>query len=229
MMTRPIVTVPFDLLRVMAIDWDIDWRGQPSAASTADTTQVVYNRFPRWVGALSLVHQKAMIGRWRALRWSAEGRAGIYRLPMIDPGVFNRRAVLTAQQAGLGNPFSTGSYFATGSGFYAGPFVEAAEFAAAGATEIRLLIADASLVPVPGQIISADDWPMGVTEVLSEGAGVYAVSVQMPLRAAIAVGDPISLVGIGRFEVLDDLAGRAGYGPRPVSSPAIEFREVLTR
>lgn len=228
-MSRPLVTVPMDLLTATEIDWDIDWRGQPGAESTADTSQVVYNRFPRWVGALSLVQPPAIIGRWRALRWSAQGRAGIYRLPMIDPAIFDREAVLGAESATRGNPFSTGSYFSTASGFYAGPFVEAASAAAAGAEELRLTITDLALVPVVGQIISADDLPMGVTYVVPQSGSTYLVGVQMPLRAAIAAGDIISLVGIGRFEVLTDMAGRAGYGLDRVSRPSIEFREVLTR
>lgn len=228
-MTRPLVTVPLDLLTATEVDWDIDWRGQPGSESTADTTQVVYNRFPRWVGALSLVQPPEIIGRWRALRWSAQGRAGIYRLPMLDPAIFDRAAVLGGMDAELGIPFSTGSYFSTGHGFYAGPFVAAAEAAAAGATELRLTIPEAGLVPVPGQIVSADDRPMGVTCVVDEGGGTYRIGIQMPLRAAISAGDAISLVGIGRFEVLTDMAGRAGYGLNRVSTPGIEFREVLDR
>ncbi|WP_343502142.1 MULTISPECIES: hypothetical protein [Roseobacteraceae] len=228
-MTRPLVTVPEDLIESSSFNWDIDWRGQPGAESTADTTQVVFNRFPRWVGSLDPTLTRELIGRWRALRWSAQGRAGIYRLPMLDPAVFNRLSVLSAQQVQLGNPFSTGSYFSTGSGFYPGPYVEAAESAAAGASEVRLTVPMLGLVPVPGQIISADDWPMGVTYVIPEGGDTYLVGVQMPLRAAITAGDAISLVGIGRFEVTDDLAGRAAYGQHLISTPSIEFREVLAR
>ncbi|MCA0947344.1 hypothetical protein LCM08_20670 [Salipiger pacificus] len=224
-MTRPLVTVPLDLLETSSIDWDIDWRGQPGTESTADTTQVVFNRFPRWVGSLSLTHTRELIGRWRALRWSAQGRAGIYQLPMIDPGVFNPLKMLTDQQAALGNQLTLPS----SSEAYIGPVAVAAEAAAAGASQIRISIPVMGLAPVVGQIISADDWPMGITSVTPEGMDTYLLGIQMPLRAAIASGDTIRLVGTGRFEVIDDMAGRAGYGQHLVSTPSIEFREVLTR
>lgn len=225
-MTRPLVTVPLDLLKLSSIDWDIDWRGQPAAESTADTTQVVYNRFPRWVGSIGLIHKREAIGRWRALRWSAQGRAGIYRLPMLDPGVFNRKSMSQSSRCDL---YSYASRFAAGDDFYDGPFIYAAAAAAAGAKEVRVSVPLLGQVPVPGQIISADDWPMGVTTVSYEGGSTYLIGVQMPLRAAISAGAAISLVGVGRFEVLDDMAGRAGYGPVAVSTTSIEFREVLTR
>lgn len=228
-MSRRVVTVPYDLLTATEIDWDIDWRGQPGAETTADTSQVVYNRFPKWVGALSLVQPPEIVGRWRALRWSAQGRAGIYRLPMIDPVSFDRERELGSEVASRGNPFSTGSYFSSGSGFYAGPFVEAAAAASAGSEEIVLKISDPALVPKVGQIISADDLPMGITHVIADSESTYRVGIQMPLRAPISAGAAISLVGIGRFEVLTDMAGRGGYGLDRVSTPSIEFREVLAR
>ena len=228
-MMRPLVTIGDHLMRVIEVDWTIDWRGSPTSDATSGFTQTVYNAFPRWVGSMQMRLPKNMIGPWRAAMLAGQGRAGIYRLPMVDEAVFSRAAVLTAQQIAHGNPFSTGSYFSTGSGFDAGPFIPATEAAAMGATEIRVTIATAALVPVLGQIISADDWPMAVTYVVPEGAGVYRLGIQMPLRAAIAEGAPIRLVAVGRFEVLDDLAGRAAYGLDLVSTPSISFREVLTR
>ena len=227
-MSRPLVTIGYHLMMVTDVDWTIDWRGSPTSDATSGFTQTVYNAFPRWVGSLQMRLPGKMIGHWRAALWAGQGRAGIYRLPMIDRAVFNRAAVLSAAQAAQGNPFSTGNYFSTGSGFDAGPFVPAAA-AAAGTDETRVTTANPALVPVAGQIISADDWPMGVTYVVPEDGNVYRLGIQMPLRAAIAEGDPIRLVAMGRFEVLDDLAGRAAYGLDLVSTPSISFREVLTR
>ena len=148
---------------------------------------------------------------------------------MIDEAVFSRAKVLSLAQITRGVPFSTGAYFSTGAGFDAGPFIAAAEAAEVGASEIRVTTTTAALVPVLGQILSADDWPMAVTHVVPEDGNVYRLGIQMPLRAAIAQGDPIRLVAMGRFELLDDLAGRAAYGLDLVSTPTISFREVLTR
>ncbi|HBT01659.1 MAG TPA: hypothetical protein DEB47_17785 [Citreicella sp.] len=223
------MTIGYHLMRMIQFDWAIDWRGSPSADATSGFTQTVFNAFPRWVGTVGVTLSYGWIGHWRAAMWAGQGRAGIYRLPMIDPAIFNRASVLTAAQMAQGNPFSTGSYFSTGSGFDPGPFIPATEAAAAGATEIRVTTANAALVPVPGQILSADDWPMGVTYVVPEDSNVYRLGIQMPLRAAIAEGAPVRLVAMGRFEVLDDLAGRTPYGFQPSSTPSISFREVLTR
>lgn len=228
-MSRPLVTVPMDLLTATEIDWDIDWRGQPGAESTADTSQVIYNRFPRWVGALSLVQPPVIIGRWRALRWSAQGRAGIYRLPMIDPAIFDRTVVPQKMASSLGFGFPVGSDFLGDFSEQAVPTVSVATAAPAGAEVLRISVTDLDLVPTVGQIISADDWPMGVTDVSHEGGTTYVLGVQMPLRAPISAGASISLVGMGRFEVLTDMAGRGSYGLDRVSTPSIEFREVLTR
>ncbi len=228
-MSRTVVTIGYQLMRLAQAEWSIDWRGSPTAEATSSFTQTVFNAFPRWVGTLGLLVRRDMVGQWRAAMWAGQGRAGIYRVPMIDPATFNRLAVLSAQQAAQGNPFSTGAYFSTGAGFDAGPFIPATEAAAAGSTEIRVTATDAALVPVAGQILSADDWPMGVTYVLPEGDGVYRLGIQMPLRAAIAEGAPVRLVAMGRFEVLDDLSGQPVYGASPISTASLKFREVLNR
>ena len=228
-MTRRVVTIGYDLMRVTQVDWSIDWRGSPTAEATNGFRQVVYNQFPQWVGTIALTLTGARLGRWRAAILSGQGRAGIFRLPMIDPALFRRAAVLTAAQLAQGTPFSTGARFSTGAGFDPGPFIAAAEAAEAGASEIRVTTARPELVPVPGQILSADDWPMAVTSVVPEEGSIYRLGIEMPLRAAIAEGDPIRLVAMGRFELLDDLAGRVPYGLSPVSTPTISFREVLTR
>ena len=79
-------------MRMAQVNWDIDWRGQPSAERSDGSTQVVNNAFPRWVGSPRVVLNSGQLAQWRAIRWQAQGRLGIYRVFMVDPHVFNRRA-----------------------------------------------------------------------------------------------------------------------------------------
>ncbi|NRB18058.1 MAG: hypothetical protein HRU33_10960 [Rhodobacteraceae bacterium] len=77
--------------------------------------------------------------------------------------------------------------------------------------------------------MSHDDWPFVVTWVTLISGDVYELSIQMPLRAAIAVGDLINLRGVGRFEAVDEKAGNPAYDLQRVSKIQLSFREVLTR
>ncbi|ETX26514.1 hypothetical protein [Roseivivax isoporae] len=227
-MQRPIVTVPYSMMCALERDWWIDWRGQAEAERVGGGTQVVFNQFPRWMGEMAFSFTAEKSAYWRAIAWAAQGRLGIYRLFMADPLVFIRAKVLPADWIRLGKPFSNDQRFSTGYGFDPGPQVSAAAAAAPGAEEILVTVTDPGLVPKQGQIISADDWPMGVLWVAAEGGDVYRLGVTLQ-RATIAVGDPISLVATGLFEALDDLGSRLAYGKSRTSAPTMTFREVLNR
>ncbi|ETX26597.1 hypothetical protein [Roseivivax isoporae] len=227
-MQRPIVTVPYSMMCAPTRDWWIDWRGQGEAERVGGGTQVVFNQFPRWMGELSFRFSRERSAYWRSIAWAAQGRVGVYRLFMADPLVFNRADAVPADWLTMGKPFSNDQRFSSGSGFDPGPQVPAAAAAAPGAEEIVVTVTDSALVPKQGQIISANDWPMGVLWVSAEGGDVYRLGVTLQ-RATIAVGDPISLVATGLFEALDDVASRLGYDRGRVTSPAMTFREVLNR
>jgi len=225
-MQRLIVTVPAAFLRFISVDWDIDWRGQSLGENNGGGSQVVYNRFPRWVGTPSIILQGSAIAGWRAIRAEAQGRVGIYRIPMCDPAGFHFSATGAGVPA-AGIPFSEGPTFESGYGFAYEPRCTASASAAAGATSI--LVEDSDAVPVPGQIMSANSWPFVVTSVTEVSSGVYDLTVQMPLRAAISAGDTVLLRGEGLFEAVEDSMGRPSYGAGRLSKVKLSFREVLNR
>jgi len=226
-MRRPIITVPPGFLRKLSVEWDIDWRGQSLGDNSGGNTQSVFNRFPRWVGSPEVLIGRAEIGRWRAIRAAAQGRAGIYRVSMCDPAIF-RDADTGASVPVFGIPFSEDNQpFSTGQGFAYEPVCVAASAAAAGATQIR--VGDADAPPVVGQIMSHNLWPFAVTSVTELAGGEYEIGVQMPLREAIPAGADIKLRGEGLFEAVEDSMGRHKYGPGYASRVPLSFREVLNR
>ncbi len=219
-MQRPIVTLPVDFMKFLQVDWDIDWRGQGLGENTGGGSSTVFNRFPRWTGAPSMFLEGAELAQWRGIRAMAQGRLGIYRLPMVDPIGFGG-ASSTEQ------PFANGSSFATGSGFAAEPLCFAALSAERGADQIR--VSGAAVAPRIGQIMSQGHWPFMVTWVSEVAAGVFDLGIQMPLRQDVAAGDPIQLEGKGLFEVVEGGAGRSSYGVTRLTQITLNFREVLNR
>ncbi|NIZ63284.1 hypothetical protein DL239_20155 [Sedimentitalea sp. CY04] len=222
-MQREIVTIPPNFLRVLNVDWDIDWRGQSVGDATSGSSATVYNSFPRWVGSPKVSLVRDEITQWRAIRAQAQGRVGIYRMEMVDPLGF-----IAPDVNPNGVSFSGGGLFNGGSGFAYTPICRAVNPAGAGATEIRLDVAGEA-APVVGQIMSHDDWPFVVVWASLVSGNVYDVGIQMPLRADIAVNDLINLRGVGRFEAVDESAGNPAYDRRRVSSIQLSFREVLSR
>ncbi|WP_372570360.1 hypothetical protein [Ruegeria jejuensis] len=210
----------------MSFDWDIDWRGQPASDRTSGNSQVVYNAFPRWVGSPQILLRKEQIRNWRAFRATAQGRVGIYRIRLCDPVGFG----LSETGAGIGSkgvPFSTSTFFSADVGFAYDP--KATVNIAADAGSEQLTITSPDVAPKVGQIMSYDDWPFQVTTVRTTGADTYSIGIQMPLRSAITAGESVSLAGIGRFEAVEDGMGNPTYGAAHVSTPRLQFREVLTR
>ncbi len=221
-MQRPIVTLPVDFMKFLQVDWDIDWRGQGLGENTGGGSSTVFNRFPRWVGSPGVYLKGDAIAQWRAIRATAQGRVGIYRLPMLDPVGFDCGPAAHADV-----PFSNGVSFATGNGFAVEPLCFAALSAERGADQIR--VSGAAVAPRIGQIMSQGHLPFMVTWVSEVAAGVFDLGIQMPLRQDVAAGDPIQLEGKGLFEVVEGGAGRSSYGVTRLTQVKLNFREVLSR
>ena len=226
-MQREIVTIPASLFRELKMTWDIDWRGQPGGQSNTGISQTVYNAFPRWVGQPEVFLNGSAITQWRAIRAQAQGRVGVYRVPMCDPLGFSMAD--TGQSFPTGIPFSNGQPFSTGFGFAYEPFAVAASAASAGATQIRVDVSAVGVAPKTGQIMSHSEWPFMVTWVTEVSTDVYDIGIQMPLRAAIAVDDPVLMQGVGLFEAIDEGMGNPVYGATQFSTVRLSFREVLNR
>lgn len=223
-MQRPVINVPDQLMRTMQVDWSIDWRGQQSGEVNAGTTQTVYNAFPRWVGSPTWHLRRQDILTWRAIRSAAQGRVGIYRLPLIDPLGFSSAFDLK------GIPFSNDMPFSHGLGFSYRPYVTAATSAARGSTSLRVDVTGAGdLVPVQGQLLSHNDWPFLVVSVCRVSALIYNLNIQMHLRDDVAAGDRIDLRAFGLFEAVEEGMGNPAYGRDHRARPQMSFREVLSR
>ncbi|KAF0675067.1 hypothetical protein PMES_02588 [Profundibacterium mesophilum KAUST100406-0324] len=227
-MERRIITIPPGLFAPTQFDWDIDWRAQ-SAGETGDgVTRTVFNAFPRWIGSPSVVLVHSQIAAWRAIRAQAQGAVGVYRVPMSDPITYSPRGAAPEGWIDDGVPLANGQRLATGEGTSYEPFVRAKRAEAAGAEVIRIDTGGQS-VPVPGQIMSHDDWPFVLTSATRLSGTIYECQVQMPLRRALPLGARIDLRARGLFEIASDGTGNPAYGASRVSSITVEFREWLNR
>ncbi|MGB1215864.1 MAG: hypothetical protein ACPG4X_21020 [Pikeienuella sp.] len=226
-MERPVIEIPVSFFLKLNMDWDIDWRGQSVGEATGGNTQVVYNRFPRWIGTPEVFLYGDKIRQWRALRARAQGRVGIYSIAMCDPAGY------IDVNAGLfetGIPFSNGEPFSTGFGWEYRPYFMAVSDYGPGATTIRVDVGPMNgAVPLEGQIMSHNDWPFIVDHVANVSGDIYDLAIQMPLRSTIAIDDRIDLMPRGRFEAIEDMMGNPAYGASRTSKIRLQFREVLTR
>ncbi len=223
-MARAIITMPASInKRLSAIDWDIDWRTQPSPEGTDGNSRVMVGGFPRWVGSLNLTLFRDDILTWRATRAQAKGRLGLYRVIMVDPIV---PVPIEGQPWGNGQPWANGLPW-VGESFWV---VETA--AARGATSVRVTIPTDAPVPKVGQIVSHDDWPTRVVAA-SLASGVWTLTIDRPLMAAAQINDTIDLRAKGVFEASDDAAGNPSYESgrtrRHTSYATIQLREYLSR
>ncbi|GGE26588.1 hypothetical protein SAMN05421774_11256 [Gemmobacter megaterium] len=218
-MIRDIIDIPLPFLRALTVDWRPDWRGQPPATGTDGSDQVVYNAFPRWVGAPQLVLPPEMVGAWRALVLRGQGRVNAYRVRMVDPVVSpvwsgaGWREVWSAWQSGL--------YVEPR------PQMPCAAPAAAGATSI---VVDESALSRPitvGSFLSYQDWPFAVTGRSGSGA---ATTLQVELlRVAIPAGAQIDVIARGVFLASGDAMGLPAYGLDRVARPQLDLVEWITR
>lgn len=215
-----IITVPLALMRATAVDWHIDVRGQSAGSANDGSSQIVFNRFPRWIGAPRVVLRDGLIAQWRAVLWQLEGRANVLRVPMLDPaGILPRRE---------GIPFANGLPFASGQGFAYSPFVICPAGAAAGSDSILVDPSTAEGLLKEGMILSHEDWPIGVTWMQPEG-DLLRLGVRPHLRRAIPADAIVALAASGLFLLEDDLSGSASYEKAMVSRPTLNLVEWLNR
>lgn len=222
-MQRPVITFPHCLFRALRVDWHIDWRGQPGRDTASGLSKTVFNAFPRWVGTPTIALAGDNLRRFKAVIAEGQGRVGLFRVPMWEGS-----ALPPPAPSSTGVPFANGVTFADGATFAWEPFCTASRAAARGATEIEVS-APAPYVPLQGQILSVGDWPFRVTSVWDLGSDLYRLSVQMPLRAAIAANDPVMLRPYSWFELADDMGGRLAHGRTTLATTEVAFREVLRR
>ena len=218
-MGRKIVTSPTDLMRVLDVNWDVEWRGQPPASTVGGIDVATYNRFPRFIGAPTLVLAGDRIAHWRAIRAAAGGRTAIYQVPMIDP---------VAAQSGPQVPYSQGQFHSEGQGFDYAPTVELVAAVAAGDTSIVIDETGADFAVKPGAFLSYNFWPFIVTSRIPLGGGQVELGVEM-LRTAIPAGSRIEQRARGLFIASDDQMGNPAYGLTFVSRPKLSFVEYLNR
>lgn len=212
-----IITISRPMMLAIDCNWDIDWRGQSAGGNNAGGAQIVYNRFPRWIGSPTLRLGDDQVNQWRAVRAAAQGRANVFRVPMIDHGDVEYFE---------GIPFDNGETFSTGQGMAYAPFVSTVAAAAAGASDI--LVSEGDETVRVGQFISHDDWPALVTWRTEEGANVR-LGIQMPLRRAIPAAAEIQLRAHGLFRATDDTMGNPAIGLVRFSEPQLSFEEWLNR
>lgn len=223
-MKRDVVTIPRALFRNIRPDWDVDFRGQSLGATAGGTNVSVYNAFPRYVGSINLPLHGAEIGRWRAIRNRARGRANMYRVVMNDPAV---NPIRMPYENGI--PFSNGARFSTGFGFAYEPIATAPVAASSGATELVVDVESAAQAPRVGQIMGAGYWPFTVEHVEPVTDTRHRIEFFPPLRQNVATGGIVRLRGVGLFEVVTEGEGLPTYGGSKISMATMSFREVLTR
>lgn len=218
-MIRDVIDVPAIFMRAMAVDWRPDWRGQSAAVGTDGSEQVVFNRFPRFVGKPSLRLPREMLGEWRAIALKGMGRVNAYRMRMIDPMTVRMRggdwrSDWLAYQAGLYQERR--------------PQVVCALGASAGASSV---VVDETSAPEPirvGAYLSHGDWPFAV---VSRSGPTNAVSLGVVmLRKAIPPGAAIDLVARGVFVAVADDVGFATYEHgAPTTGIDLDLQEWITR
>lgn len=215
-MNREIIDVPLLLSRAMTMDWRPDWRGQPSAVGLDGSEQVVYNRFPRFIGSPQIAVRPEALGHWRALILRGEGRVNAYRFRMPT---FKTRGAVSWRD----------DWRAYEAGLYVEPRPQilCPAGATAGATSI---VVDETSAPRPipvGCYLSHDDWPFAVVGRSGSGAAT-TLEVKM-LRRAIPPGGQIDLVARGLFLATSDAMGFPEYGVERVARPQLELQEWITR
>lgn len=230
-MQRALITPGPELLVTLAVDWDIDWRGQATPETLAGGSGTVYTGRPRWTGRLGLHVNADKLLAYRGTRWAGRGRSNIWRIPMVDP--VGQSDLLQAAPSGWlasGGPLDTGQTLSTGMAMRYAPALRVEATAAKGATSLTVWSGGAPRGPLQGQILSHDDWPMGVTSVTAAAAAdTWVITVEPPLRAAIPQGDLVELIAYGRFELRTEASGAPEYGRGFYGKPQIEFAEVLDR
>lgn len=199
--------------RALTCDWFPDFRSQ-SVGSATGVDQISFSAYPQWVGKPQISLHGAQIRQWRALLAYSQGRARVWRVPLVDKG----------NTSGDGNYWSGGIPWEGGILWAYDPIIACAAGAAAGAEQIVVQEGDYSVTV--GQFISHGDWPYIVTERIVDGAST-TIGVQPPLRQAIPAAASISLRAFGLFRLASDMSGNPAYDGAFHSRPTVEFQEWL--
>lgn len=217
-MIREIIDVPLPLMRLTQVLWDIDWGAQSVGLDTGAGDQILFNRFPRFVGTLGLRFERDGIGHWRALRARVQGRRNALRLRLVDPP--------TMQAVGVA---VDGGWDAWLAGLYSEPrpTIRCRIGVSAGATEIAVDETTAAAPVAVGAHLSFDDWPFLVTG--RSGSGASAVLQVSLLRAAVPTDAQIDLIPRGLFVPVDASAGGAAIDRRLRSAVEWQVSEWITR
>lgn len=229
-MFRDTVTIPQGLLKILSFDWRINWRNQSSGEFMDGATGTHFGGVPRWEGQPTAFLSGRDIAQWAAIRDTAQGKRGLYRVPMADPAAYVHAGTgATRSQIENGVPLSVDTFFSDGTGFGYEAFAVAVGSTAAGASTIRVDVASCGdLAPVIGQIMSAQDWPFRVTSVTSVSGTQYDLTVQR-LRVAINDGDFLPMRGVGLFEAVEAEMGATQYGAGQHTTVQLGFIEALRR
>lgn len=215
-MNREIIDVPLPFATMLNIGWTVDWGGQSAGTGTDGSEQIVLNRFPRWIGSGDMVILPEMLGHWRAIIASGQGRVNAYRLRMIDPGLWER-------------PIRGRNFRAWRDGVYVEPRPQVPAVAAASAGSTTITV-DERLAeqPIPvGAILSFEDWPFLVRA--RSGSGAETVLTVTMQRRAIPEGGQIDLIARGVFAASSEAMGWPLYGSGYVAQPKLEVQEWITR
>ncbi|WP_299558729.1 hypothetical protein [uncultured Sulfitobacter sp.] len=212
-------------MRVTKVNWWIDWRGQSAGSGNDSTEQIVYNRFPRWIGSPEVLLRGDAILQWRAHMMAARGRVGLFRVPMMD-ALSYAPSLHGHNPDGL--PFSTGKRFNTGKGFGYAPYATNLTAAVAGATSLEINDDNAPRPVRQGVYISFNDWPYVVTSVSQDG-GTKVITVETPLRENIPAEAMIDLDAKGIFIADTDTMGNPEYGKDLKANPTASFVEWINR
>lgn len=212
-----IITIPHGVMRALNCDWDIEWRTQSAGESTGGGEQIYAPSFPRWIGSPRLSLYGEGLRLWRATRAKAQGRANIYRVPLID-------------RDDLPDPYGTTDYAGRPlNGDYGdGPTGLTVGNRVAGATAVT--VAPGLYRPEVGRFISINDWPYLVTDVVTEASTSREIaSIQPSLRRAVAGGSVVNFRAHGLFRATDDSMGRVDVGPNGHAEVDLAFQEWITR
>lgn len=222
-MTPPIVTLRYDVLHVVEVDWTLDWRNTSSGRAMDGSNQIVGFGFPRWMGEPQFRLRPGVIGPFQAARDAAQGLAGIWRVPMIDPVNMDRERALRVRKKTL--PFDEGPLFSSGVGFQWDPILLAPDGAKKGDKSIRLT---GEFLTV-GQVVSYKDWPFRILSLLDDPAGGKLATVAPAVRCDIPVGGIVQAVGHGLFQLTDGASGSVAYGLDRMGTPSLSFVEWINR
>lgn len=206
-----IIQMPYQIMRAINCDWDVDWRSQSSGEGTDGVEQIFLNPMPRWIGSPSLSLHGQLVRDWRATRAKARGRVHVYRVPMID-------------HDGISDAYGSDARAINGTGLGDGPTLAVNTGAGAGASSV---VITKGIYPVlVGSFISIKDWPYTVHDV-EVGANAQRVYLDIPLRRAAVAGDVVNLRAHGLFKAREDNMGAINVGPNGFAQVDLSFQEWL--